>query len=254
MGSCVTKRALGRPHIVPFTQATNDYDMSQLARSFLFALSRTLSTGPEVQLVAAREPFYRVLKVRGDTNTAIRSQHGTLVGLFLTYATEREVKEVGYACNQTGTVSSISLHLAEGEYIRRVMVGYSDDRAEALELHTTSRVSSSGDVMDCQYVMDLDFRDQDLGVVGFAARFAVDTLAELSVYTAPVMARTSLVPFELQQVEGISLALVAVPCSRSIRHQRELREDQASVKECFQSAKNRQRSSMNLANSPSYIL
>lgn len=250
MGSCITKRALGSsPHIVTPTQTTNDYDMSQMARTFLFALSG-LSTGPEVQMVAAYEPFYRVVKVRGKVYAAIRSQQGSLVGLFLTYATEREVREVGYACNHTGTVSSFSFHLAVREYIRRVTIGYSDDRAEALQLHTTIRVCSLGDVFDSQYVVDQDFTCQDLGVVGFAARFAADSLAELSIYTAPVMARTSLVPFELQQEEGASLALVAVPYSRALQQQRELREDFISVKECFQGAKNKQRSSMRLEKNP----
>jgi hypothetical protein len=118
-----------------------------------------------------------------------------------------------------------------------------------MELHTNSRVCSLGDVLNSQYVVDMDFRDQDLGVVGFTARFGTETLTELSVYTAPVMAKTSLIPFELQEEEGASFALVAAPYSQAIRRQRELKEDSAAVKECFRGAKNRYRSSMRLTTS-----
>ena len=252
MGICVTKRALGRsPTIVSSNQVTNDYDMStvhpgQLTRSFLFSLGTQLDAQQDVDMIASCEPFFRLMRVRGKNQAAMRSCKGRIIGLFLRYATERNVREVGHMCSRTYPDKTISLHLSDGEYIRRVMLGYGDDSAEALELHTNSRVCSLGDVLDSQYVVDMDFRDQDLGVVGFAARFGTETLTGLSVYTAPVMAKTSVIPFELQEVEGASLALVAAPYSQAIRRQREHKEDSVAVKECFRGAKNRYRSSMHL--------
>lgn len=176
----------------------------------------------------------------------MRSRKGRIIGLFLMYATERNVREVGYMCYQTYSDKTISLRLSGGEYIRRVILGYSDNAAEALELHTNIRICTLGDVLDSQYVVDMDFKNQDLGVVGFSARFGTETLTELSVYTAPVMRKTSLVPLELQEEEGASLALVAAPYSQAIRQQRELKEDLISVKECFLGAKIKHRSSMRL--------
>lgn len=151
---------------------------------------------------------------------------------------------MGYQCRNRGRGKECWVRLGRYEYIRRVTVGYSEDCVSAMQITTSGRTCGLGDVLDCSYVADLDVSDLDLGIVGFSSQFSKTSLSELSVYTAPVLSRSSLLPFTAQNIDGISFAKVPVTYSTAIQRQKQLNDEFCVIKESFLIVKKEKRGSV----------
>ena len=160
-----------------------------------------------------------------------RTDSGTIDGLLVKYSTDKGHKETGHAGAPGG--KSMAFSMAPGEYICRMMVGFGEEEAQAVEFHTTLHKHALGDVYDSLYIADVDFTQLDVAIVGFSAAFTPVSLYELSVYSAPITAKATSVPLVSYNLENASPAKVPELYYQSKRQERELQRDGVVIKDCF---------------------
>ena len=153
------------------------------------------------------------------------------------YATEKNVKEVGYRCANAEEEEVLDISLSRGEYLTRLLLGFTEDRAESFDLRTSLHAHSLGDIFNSPFVADLDFTEMDVAIIGFTAVFTSECLTELSVYTAPVMAKTTVVPLVKAFRECQSPALIPEEYYRFKLLESQLVHDRAVITDCFRSSR-----------------
>lgn len=229
MGACVAK-------VVPRSKApvvTNDYDMStvhpaQLTKEFVFGLQAPAKTNLEA---VGSSPFYSLRALHSKSHSVHRTEDGKIDGLIVKYSTEKGHRETGHAGAPGG--KNMTFSIGAGEHISRVMVGFGEEVAEAIEFHTTLHKHALGDIYDSLYIADVDFSQLDVAIVGFSASFSSLSLCELSVYFAPITAKASKVPLVAYSLEDTSPAKVPELYYQSKRQERELQRDRVVIKDCF---------------------
>ena len=227
MGACVSK-------VVPRRRSevvTNEYDMSefhpgQLAREFVFALRESSQQSSTLEAIDSSSPFYAL-----RTLSVHMSSSGAIDGLGIKYVTEKGNKEVSHSGEADG--KNMVFSMANGECIRRMLVGFSESKAQAIEFHTTMHKHMLGDIYDSECIADVDFTQLDVAIVGFSAAFTSVSLQELSVYFAPITAKAACVPLVSLNLEDTSPAKVPFLYYQSQRQERELLRDRRAIKDCF---------------------
>ena len=159
--------------------------------------------------------------------------------------TEKVTREVGYHCQGKDKSRVLTVSFAPGEFIFRLLVGFSEERSEAMEIHTNLRKHNLGDIYESMYVADVDFSETDLAIVGLSTVFTSVCLTELSVYAAPVMSKASFVPLVKLNAEGISPTFVPEAYFKSKLLEKEIKRDKKVIKDIFTHTKVLRRASTN---------
>ena len=233
MGACIVK---GKIKAVIIRQITNVYDMStshsgQLNKEFVFGLRITSSQTERLEAIDVSSPFYSLKHVQGEWYVVHMNTQGVIDGLGIRYLTGKNTKESLFHSSASG--KSLRFSLQSNEYLQRMLVGFSESQATAIEFQTSGHSYSLGDVYECEYIADVDFTELDLAIVGFSAVFVEGVLGELAVYSAPVMEKTGGVKLVKVKQTDVSPAKVPELYIATKQHDSDLQNDRAEIKECF---------------------
>jgi hypothetical protein len=209
----------------------SEFHPGQLAKEFVFALRESSLQNFTLEAIDSSSPFYALRTLTGTCHSVHMSSSGAIDGLGVKYVTEKGNREVSHSGEAEG--KNMVFSMANGECIRRMLVGFGENKAQAIEFHTTLHKHMLGDIYDSECIADVDFTQLDVAIVGFSAAFTPLSLRELSVYFAPITAKATCVPLVSLNLEDTSPAKVPLLYYQSQRQERELLRDRRAIKDCF---------------------
>lgn len=95
-------------------------------------------------------------------------------------------KIIGFKAQKAKVKEKLYLELHKNEDLKRITIGYDESAVIGVVLETEIQKKSLGNVMEGEFLTEINHLGTGLAIVGFEASFDLGKMIELSVLSAPI--------------------------------------------------------------------